>query len=170
MPTPIGHGLAGLAVAGVARRSQSLSPLQVATLAFLAAAPDLDLLLRLVDGANHHRGPSHSIGAALIAALAVWALRRLGLAWLPGSAAAGFAWASHVALDYFGLDTSPPVGEMALWPLSSTFVASPVSVFYDVPRSFTAEAIRHNLMAVAIELMILGPVAFVCWRRRDSPR
>ena len=167
MPTPIGHGLAGLAVAGVFRRSGDLSQVQVSTLAFLAAAPDLDLVLRLVDGANHHRGPSHSLGAALVAGLAAWALRRLGIDWLPGSLAAALAWASHVALDYLGLDTSPPVGEMALWPLSNSFFASPVSVFYDVPRSFSAEAIQHNILAVTIEIAILGPVAFVCLRRRD---
>lgn len=147
-----------------------MSSRQVGTLAFLAAAPDLDLVLRLVDGANHHRGPSHSLGAALLAAVAVWALRRLGAGWPPGFAAAGLAWASHVALDYTGLDTSPPVGEMALWPFSRGFFASPVSVFYDVPRSFSAEAIQHNLLAVLIEVAILGPVAFACWRRREARR
>jgi len=137
---------------------------QVALLVFCATAPDLDLLLRLVDGVNHHRGPSHSLGAALIAAAAALALRRSGLG-APGAIAAGAAWASHVLLDFLGRDTTPPFGEMALWPLSEAFFISPVSVFLDIPRSFTAEAIRHNLFAAALEIAILGPIAALCWRR-----
>ena len=80
----------------------------------------------------------------------------------------GGAWASHVALDYLGLDTSPPSGEMALWPLSMGFYASPVPIFYDIPRSFSIGAIRHNLLAVTIEVVVLAPVAFLCWSRRTA--
>jgi hypothetical protein len=83
----------------------------------------------------------------------------------------GGAWASHVALDYLGVDTSPPFGEMALWPFSHAFHISPVSVFYDIPRSFTADAIRHNLVAVAIEVAVLAPVAWLAWGGfRPGPR
>jgi len=164
VPTPIGHALAGLSVAGVARRFTPVSNAQVGWLAFLAAAPDLDLALGFVDGVNHHRGPSHSLVAAVMAGVAVWILRRLGLAFLPGGLASGTAWASHVLLDYLGLDTSPPSGEMALWPFSDAFFISPVSIFYDIPRAFTAEAIRHNLVAVAIEVVVLAPIAWFSWR------
>jgi membrane-bound metal-dependent hydrolase YbcI (DUF457 family) len=163
MPTPVGHALAGIAVAGFSKRPGP--PLKhVAVLAFCAAAPDLDLVLRFVDGVNHHRGASHSLAAAILAGLAAWLLRRSGVD-LPGAWAVGAAWASHVFLDYLGVDTSPPSGEMALWPFSSAFFASPVSVFYDVGRSFTAEAIRHNLVAVVIEVAVLAPVAWLAWGR-----
>jgi len=166
MPTPIGHALAGLAIAGAAGAS-GRSGRPAAILAFCAAAPDLDLLLRLIDGVNHHRGPSHSFAMAALVALGTIFLRRAGLG-LPAPALMGVAWASHVVLDYFGLDTSPPVGEMALWPFSDAFFASPVPVFYDIPRSFSAAAIRHNLMAVALELAVLGPLAWLCWRGSRS--
>jgi len=162
MPTPIGHALAGIAVAGVARGS-ALSSRHVGVLAFCAAAPDLDLVLRLVDGVNHHRGASHSLGAAILVLVATLLLRRAGVD-LPGAALMGFAWASHVVLDYLGVDTSPPLGEMALWPFSQGFYISPVSVFYDIPRSFSAGAIRHNLVAVAIEVAVLAPIAWISWR------
>ena len=169
MPTPIGHALAGLAVAGAARRSH-LPGRHIAMLALCAAAPDLDLVLRLFDGVNHHRGPSHSLAAAALVAFATAWLRRAGVD-LPGASLMGAAWASHVVLDYFGLDTSPPSGEMALWPFSEAFYISPVAVFYDIPRSFSAAAIRHNLAAVAIEVVILAPIAWLCWRRfRSVPR
>ena len=166
MPTPIGHALAGIAIAAMPRAAQPKAA-HVAALAFFAAAPDLDLVLRLADGMNHHRGPSHSFAAAAIASVMGFVLRRFG-ADLPSGGLIGAAWGSHVALDYFGLDTSPPIGEMALWPFSNRFFASSVSVFYDVPRSFVLEAIMHNALAVAIELVILGPVAWLCWRR--APR
>lgn len=162
MPTPIGHALAGIAVAGVARGS-SMPPRHVATLAFCASAPDLDLVLRLIDGVNHHRGASHSVGAAALVLLATLLLRRFGVD-LPAAALMGAAWASHVALDYLGVDTSPPFGEMALWPFSEAFYISPVPVFYDIPRSFSAGAIRHNLVAVAIEVVVIAPIAWFCWR------
>ena len=166
MPTPIGHALAGVAVAGIGR-GLAIPPRHVAILALCAAAPDLDLALRLFDGVNHHRGASHSLAAALIVGFAAFLLRKTGFD-LPSAASMGGAWASHVALDYLGLDTSPPSGEMALWPLSMGFYASPVPIFYDIPRSFSLGAIRHNLLAVAIEIAILGPVAFLCWSRRTA--
>ena len=100
--------------------------------------------------------------------VAGFVVRRFGVD-LPSAILMGAAWASHVVLDYFGLDTSPPVGEMALWPFSAAFFASPVSVFYDVPRSFSGEAMRHNALAVAIELVILGPLVWLCWRRSHRP-
>ena len=160
MPTPIGHALAGIAVAGAAPGAR-LSGRHLAILALCASAPDLDLVLRLTDGVNHHRGPSHSLGAAILVSVATWLLRRAGVD-LPGALLMGAAWASHVALDYLGLDTSPPFGVMALWPVSNAFYISPVSVFYDIPRSFSAAAIQHNLLAVAIEVVVLGPVAWLC--------
>ena len=163
MPSPIGHALAGIAIAGACGRAEA-SRRDIGFLVLCATAPDLDLLLRWVDGANHHRGPSHSLGAALILAIAVFLLRRFGLK-TPSGWLAGLAWASHVALDYVGVDTSPPFGEMALWPVSDGFYIAPVFLFYDVPRSFTEAAIRHNLLAVGIEILVLLPVAALGWRR-----
>jgi membrane-bound metal-dependent hydrolase YbcI (DUF457 family) len=170
MPTPIGHALAGLAIAGVGRRVAPFSTSQVGWMAVLACAPDLDLTLRLVDGVNHHRGPTHSMGAALLAGVVVWILRRLGVASVPGGLSATAAWASHVALDYTGVDTSPPFGEMALWPFSDGFYISPIPIFLDVPRAISVAAIRHNLMAVAIEVVVLMPIVWISWRQPKDGR
>lgn len=165
MPTPIGHALAGLAIAGAgSKASGRRSGWHVAVLMTCAAAPDLDLALRLVDGASHHRGASHSFAAAAIVGLVGFLLVRFGVD-LPGAGLLSAAWASHVVLDYFGLDTTAPIGEMALWPFSGRYFASPVSIFYDVPRSFEVWAIRHNIQAVALETAILAPLALICWRR-----
>lgn len=164
MPTPIGHALAGFAVAGVSGRATPVRRSHLGILIFCAAAPDLDLALRFVDGVNHHRGALHSFAAALLAGLMGLGLRRTGVD-LPSAFAISAAWASHVVLDYFGLDTSHPIGVMALWPFSPEFFASSTPVFYDVPRSFSLEAMKHNALAVSLEIVILGPVAWLCWRR-----
>ena len=164
MPTPVGHALAGLAVAGLFNGSPRPRPSHVAILVCCALAPDLDLLLRLADGVNHHRAASHSLVAAALVGAIGSLLRWRGFD-LPGGPSIAAAWASHIVLDYFGRDNSPPIGLMALWPFSSGFFASSVSVFQDVPRSFSAAAIRHNAAAVLLELAILSPAALVCWRR-----
>ena len=163
MPTPLGHALAGVAIAGLSGSGKRVPVSHIAVLVLCATAPDMDLLLRFVDGVNHHRGATHSLGAvALVAALA-FVLRRLGVG-LPPVPAIGAAWASHVLLDFLGLDTSPPAGEMALWPWSDAFYVSPVALFYDVRRSFSPSAIGHNAIAVVIELLILVPIVMFCWR------
>jgi len=167
MPTPVGHALAGLALAGLASRRSALPASHIGALVGCALAPDFDLVLRFVDGANHHRGPTHSVGAAILAGLIGAVLTRFRFdapkAWLISA-----AWGSHVLLDYLGVDTSPPAGEMALWPFSNGFFVSPIQVFYDVPRSFTLAATVHNLQAVAIELIVLAPIAWFSWRGRAA--
>lgn len=169
MPTPIGHALAALAIAPFAAREGGSRADFVRTSAILAGcacAPDLDLVLRFVDGANHHRGVSHSLGAAAIVGVAGEIARRAFRLRIPNGAWLALAWASHALFDWMGIDTSPPRGLMALWPVSSEFVIAPFAVFYDVIRSFSIEAIRHNAIAVAFEVAILGPLAFLSWRRR----
>ncbi len=84
------------------------------------AAPDLDLLF------HDHRGPAHSLGAAILVALAMSLLTR-NLRW---GLAAGLAWTSHVILDWLGNDSSPPIGHHG--PLAAVapvfpILAAPVS-------------------------------------------
>jgi membrane-bound metal-dependent hydrolase YbcI (DUF457 family) len=169
MPTPVGHALAGLAVAGLFNRSPRLQPAHLGVLVLCATAPDLDLLLRFIDGVNHHRAASHSFAMAALVGLACALCRRFDLG-LPSGPAAAAAWATHVVLDYLGRDNSPPIGLMALWPLSADFFASPVPLFYDIPRNWSAAAIRDNTIAVLFELAVLAPLALLCWRGRLFPK
>jgi LexA-binding, inner membrane-associated putative hydrolase len=150
MPSPIGHSLAGLAVAWVAdlvpgdrvwraepataswyrRAGNGLS----ATCAMLAAAPDLDLLFK------SHRTYTHSLGAVivvgLLAALASVALRRVG----PSHATritlmCAAAYASHLLLDWLGVDLYPPLGLQALWPFDSGWYISGLDLFRQTRRA-----------------------------------
>ena len=106
MPSPIGHFLGGIAAGWRVAPDR-----RIRTAVFLGcagAAADLDLL------AGAHRGPTHSLGAAVLTFIVVTLAAR-SVRW--GSAASA-AWGSHVLLDWLATDTSPPAGEMALWPLN----------------------------------------------------
>lgn len=169
MPSPVGHFLAGLAthVASVPRDEIALRRRALVTVA-AAIAPDLDLLLRLVDGRNHHQGPSHSVGAAALAGLAVLALgliRRWPGAWGLGVAAT-LGWTSHLVLDLLNVDTHPPIGLMALWPLRLDYYKLPWPVFLDIGRTLEWKTLWHDGIAVGWEVAVLSPLLVLVWRTR----
>jgi membrane-bound metal-dependent hydrolase YbcI (DUF457 family) len=156
MPSPIGHGLAGLIT------GQVVSPRQLLLPVALAMAPDLDFLW------GRHSMETHSLGAAVLVGLVVLAATRgrdprLALA-------CALAWASHVAFDWLGSDDSPPLGVMALWPFSTDFYFAHAYVFDAISRRYWQPGfVSHNLLAVAKEVAMLGPIALaVWWRRRRS--
>jgi membrane-bound metal-dependent hydrolase YbcI (DUF457 family) len=155
MPSPVGHALGGIAAGWVlipceARQRHPVPA--AAALAALAVAPDLDLLV------HAHRGPTHSLGAALLAGLAVFAVTR-SPRW--GIAAAA-AWSSHVLLDWLGTDTRPPFGLMALWPVSRAYFESTLHIFPAISRRYwLAEFWYYNLKALAVELCVMVPVTWL---------
>jgi hypothetical protein len=169
MPSPVAHTLAGLTVHLVTSRDrEDARDLGRAGLVVGAAlAPDLDLLFRFVDGRNHHNNETHSLGFALLAALAVFAaarLRGVKRSWALGGAA-GLGWLSHVVLDYLNRDTHPPIGLMALWPFSHAHHKFPWPVFLDIGRTLEWDTVRNNTVAVAWETVVLLPLLMVVWRR-----
>ena len=156
MPSPVGHALGGIA-AGVPIIGRSRAAMW--WLAVIGTAADLDLLI------GAHRGISHSIGAALAAGLIAWFITR-SARW---GAAAAVAWGSHVLLDWLGADTWPPLGIPALWPFSSAYYQSPVSIFPSVSRQYWlgARFISFNVKALAVELVILLPLMWLRSARFD---
>ena len=160
MPTPLGHALGAAAVGWAVGPPHPPADRAVALrhglwFALLGMFPDLDLIW------GPHRGPTHSVGAALIVSLAGAALTnnpRLG-------AAAGCAYATHALLDWLGADSSMPVGIMALWPASWEYYQASTPFFDSVwRRNETPDFWSHNIKAVAKELLVLVPAAFVGWR------
>ena len=165
MPSPAGHVVAGLAIhLASAPRPRELR--RAAIVCFCSLAPDLDLALRFLDGRNHHQRESHSVGAALLACLAVWLLERGRPGRTATALVAAGAWLAHVALDLLGNDTHPPVGVMALWPLTTAFVDLPRYLFLDIGRTLDVVTLRHNAVAVAWEMVVLGPWLWWAWSRR----
>jgi membrane-bound metal-dependent hydrolase YbcI (DUF457 family) len=170
MPSPVGHALAGLTVHVLSARDRAeRTDMRRAVLMVAAAtAADLDLMFRFIDGRNHHQAETHSIGAAALAALVVWALGRLAGWMRPGALGvwAGVAWLTHLLLDYLGRDTHPPIGIMALWPLESGYHKAPWPIFLDIGRTLEWVTVRHDALAVAWEIVLLGPVLLASWRLR----
>ena len=134
------------------------------TLVALAAVlPDIDFAW------GGHNRETHSLGAAVLAGVAV-------LAWTRGrnprlALAVTLAWASHVLFDWLGSDDTPPLGVMALWPLNSTFYFADAFVFEAISRRYwLPNFVPHNVWAVVKEVALLGPIATGLFflRRRAS--
>jgi LexA-binding, inner membrane-associated putative hydrolase len=199
MPSPVGHALGGLIVglvgsrqpatgsreSGAGRRQPALGNRELAsgnrhpatanrqsgagdrlTLilpAVAAVVPDLDFLW------SRHNMETHSLGAAVLASLGV-------LAWTRGrgrrlALLVALAWASHVLFDWLGSDDTPPLGVMALWPLTSDFYFAHAYVFEAISRRTGLPNFwPHNLYAVATEVLMLVPItALAAWLRRRRP-
>ena len=182
MPSPIGHALSGIAVAWTAglvapemrARADRLVPLCAA----LAAAPDLDLLVR-----GAHRTATHSVTAALLVTIVAAAVTgrvtplrasRFGAqARWRVALLCGISYGSHLLLDWLGVDNYPPRGIELLWPFSDRWFISDLDLFAQTARQqfLTAPIIRQNAVAVAQELVILLPVlALLYFARRQQQR
>jgi inner membrane protein len=141
----------------------------LALFAGLSILGDLDFIPGILAGKHdlYHHGVTHSLGAALLAglvmALAGWRSGR-ALRW----GVMGFAvYFAHVVLDAMGQDTSLPYGVPLWWPFSPEYVIADWAFFLDIRRvPFGWPVIRHNLVAVGVELAVLGPPALlVTWLR-----
>jgi hypothetical protein len=126
-----------------------------------AVIPDVDFAW------GGHNRETHSLGAAIIAGLIVFAWRRS-----PRLAmAVTLSWSSHVLFDWLGSDATPPLGVMALWPLNSNFYFADAHVFDAISRRYWLDNfVAHNAWAVAKEILLLGPIAAIAFRWRARRR
>lgn len=185
MPTPIAHSLAGLAIALQAHPGLRQEPAQRQSIltwsvfALAACLPDIDFLLGFIAGTNLHHHFTHSVGAVMAVGLGCLAIAlaaniRTGPAvrfavWI------AIAYASHLALDLFSKDTSPPYGMQLYWPLSPRFIDGPWDLFDDIWRGSIGKLLGlHNWIAVAREIAWMSPlVGLSFWlsaRRRGSSK
>jgi membrane-bound metal-dependent hydrolase YbcI (DUF457 family) len=182
MATPIGHALAGIAVAWGAdllpgarpRRPQPSSASWydraggglTLTCALLAAAPDLDLFVSRL-----HRTVTHSFLAvavvAIVAAL-VATRKRLPVARVVLMCSA--AWGTHLLLDWFAVDKSVPSGIQLLWPFDGRWFISGWDIFRGTERRnlFSAATMKIDAAAIAQDLAILVPILAVLWLVREK--
>jgi membrane-bound metal-dependent hydrolase YbcI (DUF457 family) len=176
MPSPIGHALAGVAVAwtadlvpgGRAWRAarapvgwyQRAGGGLTLICAGLGAAPDLDLAF------TAHRTATHSLSAVMAvavvaAAIAAGAGRPIARVTVMCAAAYG----SHLLLDWLGADFYPPRGLQLLWPFNHEWYISGLDLFRQTARLriFTRGPMLTNVRAILQELAILLPVLAVLW-------
>ncbi|MBT7518435.1 MAG: hypothetical protein HN656_10900, partial [Acidiferrobacteraceae bacterium] len=141
-------------------------------------AADLDFLpgILMGDPNRFHHGPSHSITAALVFAIAFARA-------LPMRAVVGvfFIYLSHLLGDWLAADTGAPFGIPLLWPFSSAYFISPVPIFSNFEHGGAGAGLAdfigqvfsgHNLLAIGLEIAVLGPVLWLVtrYRRRRSRR
>jgi membrane-bound metal-dependent hydrolase YbcI (DUF457 family) len=162
----VGHALGALLLTAPLRaRFGWRGMAAAAAVASAAVAPDLDLLI------GRHSAETHSIGAALLAGAAVFAVMNARAhpgAWR-WAVVIACAVASHALLDWLGSDTSAPIGIMALWPFSRAYFESDLHFFMAVSRRYwLPEFWTYNLTVLARELLTLGVPALAAewWLRR----
>jgi len=173
VPSPLAHALAGLTTHVLTAPAEEIASRRRTLVTVGAAlAPDLDFAWRLVDGVNHHQAQGHSLGVGIAVALATAAVAALTGAPRPAGLglAALLGWCSHILLDFLNVDTSPPIGLMALWPLSHGYFKSPWPLFLDIGRTLNWRTVRHDALAVAWELALVCPVLVAAWRTRTRRR
>jgi inner membrane protein len=172
MPSPVGHALAGVASGWLIRGNRidnAPGRREAVLFAGLGALADLDLLFGM------HSGPTHGIGAAVLAGAFAWSpwIQDTGRARITLAVACMLAYASHILLDWLGSDTSPPIGVMALWPFSREYYESSRHVFMAVSRRYwqPENFWIQNLIALLRELLILVPPLLLIgwWRRVRRP-
>jgi membrane-bound metal-dependent hydrolase YbcI (DUF457 family) len=177
MASPIGHALAGIAVAWgtdliPGNRTWRFAPSTVSwyeragnglTLAcgVLAAAPDLDLFF-----GRFHRTVTHSfLAVALVAVVAGLVAARVRLPVRRVVFMCAGAWATHLLIDWLAADQSIPRGLQLLWPFDGRWFISGWDLFLGSERRqlFSAATMRRNVEAVAQEIAILAPIVVVLW-------
>jgi inner membrane protein len=193
MPSPIGHVLAGAAIAIVADQlgrgptrshvADRFSPAHVdaasgvgfvsslAACMLFAALPDADLLYQPI-----HRAFTHSVGSTILVTIIAtvvtgWVTGRRSIAF---GVLCGLAWGSHSLLDWLGADPNPPRGIKALWPFSDQWFISGWDIFRGTERRriLTLQSMIYNARTVAQEIAMLAPItaALFWWRARRLRR
>ena len=163
MPSPIGHTLAGCAVA-LALIPPGMPQAWEAWAFCLISAnlADADFIPGLLTGnpRTFHRGASHTIMAAFIVAAAgasLWAWS--AMPWLMRAGLIFLAYVSHVGLDYF----TPGRALMMGWPLSRRRYQAGRPWFLSVTVWKTRHhaALRggswHLLRAIGREILLVSP-------------
>jgi membrane-bound metal-dependent hydrolase YbcI (DUF457 family) len=165
MPSPIGHALAGVAIAWAVQppRPNPRSAWKLAAVcAGLAMLPDIDLVYLPI-----HRTATHSIPVGIVVTIIAVAVtgrvtRTVGLA-------CGLAWTSHVVLDWLGADANPPQGIQMLWPFSDQWYHSGWDLFPGTERRqpLGARGMARNLRAAFQEIAIMGSLVLAVWLARQ---
>ena len=179
MPSPIGHAMAGIAAAWTAdlvpgQRAWRAAPESASwflragsgvtlVCAGLGAAADLDLLF------GGHRTVTHSLAAVVFVwVLAVALAANAGRPIVRVGLMCAAAYATHLLLDWMGVDRFPPRGIELLWPLNREWYISGLEVFRQTARLriFTHGPMITNLRAILQEIAILLPMLAVLWLGR----
>lgn len=177
MASPIGHTLTGLAIGRLAQPNDFRETFRwLLFAAFASNAPDLDFIAGIVGGGginSVHRGPSHSIVAAIVfsilmaAILGRWWQHRRRIFWTSLA-----LYGSHLFLDMCTHSGIP-----LLWPLSTELYSLPVAILVGIDHGDPGASVDHflwhitslrNLRPLLLELVLFVPLLLIALRLRSS--
>jgi membrane-bound metal-dependent hydrolase YbcI (DUF457 family) len=179
MALPIAHATAGYLVHRAGRgvlaedRSSLAGWRRAVVFMFIGILPDMDFLVGFVIGQPGllHRGVSHTLVAAAVFALvaAAFAHWRWKQRFGPAVVLLGAAYLSHLLLDYFTIDTRPPAGAQFLWPFSSAYFMSPVTIFTEIwidgttRAGFLRTVLAWRSVVVLAREVVISALAVGAW-------
>ena len=179
MALPLAHATAGYLVhrAGRGVPSEDRSSLagwrRAVVFMLLGNLPDSDFLVGFVIGRPglFHRGVTHTLLAAVVFAIVAGAVVRRCSRGRFGPAALlfGAVYLSHLLLDYLTIDTWPPAGAQFLWPFSSAYFISPVTIFAEIHIDGTTRAgflrtvLAWPTVVVLARELVLASIALGAW-------
>ncbi|MFQ6113420.1 MAG: metal-dependent hydrolase [bacterium] len=169
MPLPFGHSLMGYALYESAHQeTKAISWRMILLFVLVANLPDIDFFPGFLIGHPNkfHHNLTHSLGFSLLIGGFLGAIfcHKKGKRFLPYFFLFTGLCFSHVVLDFFTADTSQPYGVPILWPLSSTYFMSPLSIFMSVQKSGTGHTfiqslfVMHNLWVALWEIILFIPI------------
>jgi inner membrane protein len=178
LASPAAHSLAGAIIFLAARRKGNGSHRELLWIVLAANLADLDFIPGLLVGepSLYHRAFSHSIPAALLFAVVVYAVCWRGRHPQPVRMTVLMfaAYASQLTLDWLSFDPGPVVGIPLFLPFSQEHFMADPTLFLNIERTglLSGPVILHNIKAVLLELLILGPPAALLWlwQKRASRR
>lgn len=176
MASPVAHSLAGTIIYLASRRHDDGDQQGLWWLILAANLADFDLIPSLLMGDHglYHRTFSHSMPAALLFALFVYAT-----CWWRGrphpirmTLLMFAAYVSQLVVDWLSFDPGPVAGIPLFLPFSQEHYMAGPTLFLNIERNdpFSGAVIIHNIKAVLLEFLILGPPAALLWlwRKRAS--
>jgi len=168
MPSPVGHGLMGVALytATVPRRRLLKAGGWLALCVGVSLLPDLDFILPAAVGRMDtaqwaHRSLTHTVFFAIaVAAISFGIARLVGkrsrVAWSV-AAVVLVCLLAHLALDVMNEDTRAPYGVAVFWPLSERTFYEPVGFLPRVEKATYADLVSwHNVKVALTELAVFG--------------
>jgi membrane-bound metal-dependent hydrolase YbcI (DUF457 family) len=167
MTSPIGHTLAGCAVALALIPSGVPHAWEAWACCLISAnLADADFIPGLLTGNPRafHRGGSHTIMAAFIVAATVASLWTWSaMSWLDRAGLIFVAYASHLGLDYL----TPGRGLLLGWPLARRRYQAGRPWFLSVSVWKTQHRVKmkgrrgQNLRAIRREILLMSPVVII---------
>lgn len=170
MCMPVGHTLAGIAWFTARGRLNALSTdryellMGILLFTLFSNLPDIDFLPYALTRNPYyytfHHGWTHSIGAAVIVSLLYRYIVPARIRGYCTSKDVFILFITHLVLDIFTYDFTPPYGIQLLWPFWNGFVYSHISFFCFIFKWLPSTIELHQLIAMPTLISYVWEIVF----------